>query len=144
MNKNIYFLLFMLCLACPARVGAQEAPADATWLLTLETIKARSSQWMAQNIRLTADYNRLVQDVNLLNASVEQQSRKNAALADFLKTRHGRTDQQVRIRELEKQIKDKRDELKASRQRKKGGELDRLRKELEVEKANEAGTRTQD
>ncbi len=138
MNKNIYSLLFVLCLACPARVGAQEAPADATWLLTLDTIKAGSSQLMAQNTRLTADYKMLVQDVDQLNASVQEQDRKNAALADFLKIRHGRSDQQVRIQELEKQIKDKRNELKTSRQREKGGELDRLRKELKVEKANEA------
>jgi len=114
-----------LCFACPARVDAQEAPAaDATWLLTLETIKAKSSQLMAQNTRLTADHQMLVQDINRLNASVEEQGRKNAALADFLKTRHGRSDQQVRIRELEKQIKGKRDELKR-RQREKGGELGR-------------------
>ena len=128
-----------MCFACPARVDAQEAPAaDATWLLTLETIKAKSSQLMAQNTRLTADHQMLVQDINRLNASVEEQGRKNAALADFLKTRHGRSDQQVRIQELEGQIKDQRDELKASRRREKGGELDSLRKELAVEKANEA------
>jgi len=135
-----YTLMFVLCFACPARVGAQEAPAtDATWLLTLETIKAGSSQLMAQNNRLIADYNRLVQDIDRLNASIEEQSRKNAALADFLKTRHGRTDQQVRARELEGQINGKRDELKR-RQRapKPESELDRLRKELKVEKANEA------
>jgi len=126
MNKNTYCLLgLILCFACPARVDAQEAPAaDATWLLTLETIKAKSSQLMAQNTRLTADHQMLVQDINRLNASVEEQGRKNAALADFLKTRHGRSDQQVRIRELEKQIKGKRDELKR-RQREKGGELGR-------------------
>jgi hypothetical protein len=152
MNKNIYSLLFILCLACPAGVGAQETPADATWLLTLETIKAGSSQLMAQNTRLTADYKMLVQDIDQLNASLEEQSRKNAALADFLKTRHGRSDQQVRIQELERQIKDQRDELKTSRQGEKGGELDRLRQELKIEKANEAKleedlrrqTRTQD
>ena len=150
MNKNIYFLFgFMLCLACPARVGAQEVPAGATWLLTLETIKARSNQLMAQNIRLTADYNMLLEDIDQLNASIEEQVRKNAALADFLKTRHGRTDQQVRAHQLEGQIKGKRDELRR-RQRapKPENELDRLRKELKVEKANEAkleaGTRTQD
>lgn len=170
MNKNIYSLLFVLCLACSARVGAQEAPAgevpaegSAAWLLTLETIKAKSSQLMAQNTRLTTDYHMLVGDVDQLNVSVQEQSRKNAALADFLKTRHGRSDQQIRIRQLEGQIKDKRDELNR-RRREKGGfkgrgavpkpenELGCLRKELEVEKANEAKleadlrrqTRTQD
>ena len=139
MNKNIYSLLFILCLVCPARVGAQEAPADAAWLLTLDTIKARSSQLMAQNTRLTADYDMLLEDIDRLNASIEEQGRKNAALADFLKTRHGRSDQQVRIQELEKQIRDKKDELKR-RQRapKPESELDRLRQELKVEKANEA------
>lgn len=161
MNKNIYSLLFILCLVCPARVGAQEAPADAVpagdsaaWLLTLETIKARSSQLMAQNARLTADHHMLLEDISQLNASIEEQGRKNAALADFLKTRHGRSDQQVRIQELEKQIKAKRDGLKASRRgaSKPENELDRLRQELKVEKANEAKleadlrrqTRTQD
>lgn len=115
MNKNIYFLLFILCLVCPARVGAQEGPADAAWLLTLDTIKAGSNQLMAQNIRLTVDYHALLEEIDRLNASIEEQGRKNAALADLLKTRHGRSDQQVRIQEL-----------------------DRLRKELKVEKANEA------
>lgn len=133
MNKNIYSLLFILCLVCPARVGAQEGPADATWLLTLDTIKARSNQLMAQNTRLTVDYHALLEEIDQLNVSIEEQGRKNAALADFLKTRHGRSDQQVRIQELERQIK-------ASRRgaSKPGNELDRLRQELKVEKANEA------
>ncbi len=132
-----YALVFVLCLACPARVGAQEAPSDATWILTLETIKARVSELTAQNVQLTADYNAFLGEIDQLNVSIEEQIKRNTALADFLKTRHGRSDQQVRIQELEKQIKDKRDELKR-RRRQKGGELDRLRKELAVEKANEA------
>ena len=140
MNKNIYSLLFILCLVCPARVWAQEGPADAVpaapdaaWLLPLDTIKASSSQLMAQNTRLTVDYHALLEEIDQLNVSIEEQGRKNAALADFLKTRHGRSDQQVRIQELERQIK-------ASRRgaSKPENELDRLRQELKVEKANEA------
>ena len=133
MNKNIYSLLFILCLVCPACVGAQEEPVDAAWLLTLDTIKAESSRLMTQNTRLNADYHALLEEVDQLNASIEGQGGKNAALADFLKTRHGRSDQQVRIQELERQIK-------ASRRgaSKPENELDRLRQELKVEKANEA------
>src|SRR3989338_6249995 len=137
MINTICFIFAFVLFLCPARVGAQEEPVDAAWLLTLDTIKAESSRLMTQNTRLNADYHALLEEVDQLNASIEGQGGKNAALADFLKTRHGRSNQQVRIQELERQIKDQRDELKR-RQREKGGELDRLRQELKVEKANEA------
>ena len=113
MNKIIYYALgFVLCLTCSARADiAPTADGSEVWVLTLETIKAKATGLMSRNTALSAEYNALAQDVNDLNVSINGQINKNAALADFLKSRHGRPDQQMRLEELAAEIKDKKSRL---------------------------------
>ena len=113
MNKNTYYMLgFILCCAHPAWADAPEpAAGSGAWILTLETIKAKAKDLMARNTALSAEYNTLAQDINNLNAAVDAQNTKNMAITSFLKDRHGRTDQQVRIEELEAQIKEQKTRL---------------------------------
>ena len=113
MTKSIYYIFaFILCAASPVRADPPETLAGSdVWLLTLETIKSKAKELMAQNTQLAAEYNALVLDINGLDASITEQGNKNAALADFLKTRNGRTDQQLRLEELEGQLKEKKVQL---------------------------------
>ena len=112
-----YMLGFMLCCACPAWADSPEPAAGSeAWILTLETIKAKAKDLMAQNTALSAEYNTLAQDINDLNTAIDAQNAKNLGMADFLKDRHGRSDQQVRIAELDTQIKEQKARL-SDRQR---------------------------
>ena len=66
---------------------------------------------LKENTALTAEYNDLVGQTNTVAASMEEQTRNNVSLQEFLKERKGRTDQQLRIEEIEGQIKDKKTAL---------------------------------
>ena len=113
MNKITYYVLgFILCFVRPAWANPLEAAAGSpAWILTLETIKVKAKELMARNTELSAEYNTLAQDINNLNTAIDTQNAKNAALASFLKDRHGRSDQQARIEELEAQLKEQKARL---------------------------------
>ena len=56
------------------------------------------------------EYQQLIGQVQKLQQSIDDQQNKNEQMDRFLKDRHGRTDQQLRIEELTQSIKTKKQE----------------------------------
>ena len=67
---------------------------------------------MVENNGLQVEYRQLIGQVQELQQSINDQQNKNEQMDRFLKERHGRTDQQVRIEELTQIIKTKRQEAR--------------------------------
>ena len=83
------------------------------WQLTLDVIKSKAQTLKIENNGLQVEYRQLIGEVQKLRQSIYNQQNKNEQMERFIKERHGRTDQQVRIEELTQIIKTKKQEARA-------------------------------
>ena len=115
-----------------------QIPVSERWQLTLDMIKAKVQTLVIENNGLQVEYRKLTEQVQELQESMGAQQYRNEQMARFLKERHGRTDQQVRIEELTRTIKIKNQEARHfDRQWGKLNQLAQLRKQLEDESKQE-------
>jgi len=77
------------------------------WQLSLDVIKSKAQYLVTKNNGLQVEYQRLTGQTQELEQSIEEQQDKNDQGERFLKERHGRTDQQLRIDELTQVIRSK-------------------------------------
>ncbi len=84
------------------------------WQLTLDVIKSKAQTLVIENNGLQGEYQQLMGQAQKLQQSIYDQKNKNEQMSRFLKERHGRTDQQVRIEELTQIIKIKEQEARTS------------------------------
>jgi regulator of replication initiation timing len=95
-----------------AQVSGQ-MPVPEQWQSTLDVIKSKVQTMVIENNRLQVEYRKLMERAQKLQQSIDAQQYKNEQMSRFLKERHGRTDQQVRIEELTRIIKIKNQEARA-------------------------------
>ena len=98
------------------------------WQLSLDAIQSKVQALVIENNGLRAEYRQLIEQVQKLQQSIDAQQYKNEQMGRFLKERHGRTDQQVRIEALVRSIKTKSQEARTFD--KQLGKLKRKRWEL--------------
>ena len=107
-------ILFFLCLASDVKAQeSQQMPMPEQWQLTVEGIKSQAHALMVENNGLQDEHQQLTGQVQRLQQSINERQDKNDQLAQFLKGRHGRTDQQLRIEELTKTVKTKQQEARS-------------------------------
>ncbi len=87
--------------------GPDQIQAPEQWQLTLDGIKSKVQTLVIENNGLQAECRKLIEQTLKLQQSIDDQQYKNEQMGRFLKERHGRTDQQVRIGELTRSIKTK-------------------------------------
>jgi len=97
---------------------------------------------MIENNGLQVEYRQLTGQVQKLQQSIDAQQYKNEQMERFLKERHGRTDQQVRIEALTRIIKTKRQQARTfdkqlTVQPQNDDQLTQWRKQLEYESKQE-------
>ena len=90
--------------------GGANAPE---WLLTLDVIKAKTEALMGKNSKLMAERESLMREYKDQQEKIHSWQAKNHDLMEFLKTRHGRSDEEMKVVELNGQIKAKKEQLKA-------------------------------
>lgn len=99
-------------MTAPIAAAAGAVPvATQRWQVTLDEIKAKVQDLLRQNDQLSQQYKYLLAEQKKAALFIEKQSRKNEKLRDFLKVRNGKSDQQIRIEELERQIAQRKDKL---------------------------------
>ena len=151
-------ILFFLWWAFDVKAQVPQGPSSLPeqWQLTLDVVKSKVQTLVIENNGLQVEYRKLIEQSQKLQQSINAQQYKNEQMARFLKERHGRTDQQVRINELPQIIKTKSQEartydeqlgnLKRNRQKAKSSQniqpqvddqLVQLRKQLEDESTQE-------
>jgi len=91
--------------------GASSLPPEQ-WELTLDVIKSRAQTLVIENNGLQAENRQLMEQVQKLQQSINDQQFNNKQLAGYIKERDGRTDQQVRIGELTRIIKIKKEQAR--------------------------------
>lgn len=107
---QIFFIIFLLCGAVNTRAQMPEESSSMPaqqWTSTLDGIKSQAHYLVIQNNGLQTEYQRLMQQAANLQQAINDQQDKNEQMANFLKERNGKTDQQVRIEELTQMIKNK-------------------------------------
>ena len=90
------------------RFPKESSSVPEQWQLTLDVIKSKAQTLVIENNGLQVEYRQLIEQLQKLQQSINDQQNKNEQMGRFLKERHGRTDQQVRIEELAQIIKTKR------------------------------------
>ncbi len=90
-----------------AQVPEGPSSMPEQWQLTLDVIKSKAQTLLVENNGLQGEYRQFIGQVQKLQQSINDQQAKNEQIGSFLKERHGRTDQQVRIEELARTIKTK-------------------------------------
>ena len=93
-----------------APMGPSSMPEQ--WQLTLDVIKAKAQSLLIENNAIQAKHRQLIQQEQSLRGAIKDAQDKNEAMLLFLKERHGRTDQQVRLEELSQAVKTKRQQIK--------------------------------
>ncbi len=107
-RKFIIILLFLWWGFDVSAQAPEQIPVPEQWQLTLDVIKSKVQSLIIENNRLQVEYRKLIEQAQKLQQSIDDQQDKNGQMDRFLKERHGRTDQQVRIEELTRIIKTKR------------------------------------
>ncbi len=107
-------LLPLICLLGEARAQLSAGPSSMPeqWQLTLDVIKAKAQSLGVENDGLKDEYQQLVEKADELRQAIDQQRDKNAQSAAILQERHGQTDQDLRIIELNESIRAKNQRLK--------------------------------
>ena len=108
MGRSIFCLYFCFCFGAVALAqDAQgQSPMDAQqWQLTFDVIKTKVAALVEANNQLTGEYQSLLAQAQEAQKAIEEQSKKNEKIRQFLKERGDRSDQQVRIEELTGQVK---------------------------------------
>jgi chromosome segregation ATPase len=107
-----------------AQVPEELSSMPEQWQLTLDVIKSKAQTLLVENNGLQVEYRQLIEQAQKLQQSVDGQQSKNEQLESFLNERHGQTDQQIRIEDLNQSIK-----LKIEKARDEGQRLEDLKKE---------------
>ncbi len=122
----------------------QEMAMPEQWQLTLDMIKSKTQDLMIENNGLQVQYRQLYGELEKLQREVFDWQSKNELMALSLKQRHGRTDQQMRIDDLQGQIRIKKERLGALKVRKNtapdmsgNNDLTQWRQQLEDESKQE-------
>ncbi len=108
--RKIFFLVYFF-FALLAGLGlsyAQEYPGGgnvAQWRLTFDVIKAKVAGLLEENNRLTQEKQSYDDSLKSISQEIDGQSSKNTSMQQLLNERRGKTDQQVRIEQLEAQLK---------------------------------------
>jgi DNA repair exonuclease SbcCD ATPase subunit len=103
----VSIFITLVCSFVYAQMETDPAPNTAEWQLTLDVIKNKSMALMEQNAKLMDEYNSLQGSYKVSRMERRDWELKNEALRQILKKRHGRSEQQTRIDDLNNQIKDK-------------------------------------
>jgi regulator of replication initiation timing len=110
------FIIILLFLFWGADVRAQTSQGLSSipdqWQLSLDVIKSKAQALVIENNGLRVEYRQLIDQMQKLQQSIYNQQYKNEQTGRFLKERHGRTDQQVRIGVLAQIIKTKSQEAR--------------------------------
>jgi chromosome segregation ATPase len=127
MRLRLFIILFFVSwvgVDARAQVPEDLSSMPEQWQLTLDVIKSKAQTLLVENNGLQVEYRQLIDQSQKLQQSIDGQRAKNEQLADFLNQRHGQTDQQIRIEELDQAIK-----TKAQQARDEGQQLEDLQKE---------------
>jgi len=111
-------MLGFLCWAADvsAQVSSGLSSMPEQWQLTLDVIKTKAQTLLIKNNEIKSDYRRLSDQALELQQAVIGQQNKIEAIRLFLNERHGRTDQQIQIEQLQQGIKIKRQQDKESQE----------------------------
>ncbi len=101
-------------------------PNAPEWILTLDVIKAKTEALMGKNSKLMAEREALIREYKEKQETIRSWQAKNQDLREFLKKRHGRSNEEMKVDELAEQIKAKKEQLKVFNE-----QLLNLNKELE-------------
>jgi len=77
-----------------------QMPMPEQWQLTLDGIKSKAQTLVIENNGLQFERQQLIAETHKLRQSINDQQYKNEQMSQYLKERHGRTDQQARIAQL--------------------------------------------
>ncbi len=105
----------MLTASLSTNAHAQDA-GQSTWMLSLDVIKSKAEQLVVINRQLVAENNDIAKGLTKLQAAVQDSLAKNKKLSDFLAQRHGRTDQQMEIEDLQAKINLRKQAMLANQQ----------------------------
>jgi hypothetical protein len=75
------------------------------WQLTLDVIKSKAQTLLIENNGLVVKYQQLVSQAQEIKQAISIQQNKNEQMSVFLSQRHGRGDQQLRIEELSRIVR---------------------------------------
>lgn len=98
--------LFWVPLAS-AQLPEEDSSSMPQWQVTVEMIKSKAQTLMVQNTGLQDEKRQLEMQVQKYQQMIDEQQNKNQQMEDFLNGRHGRSDQQLRIDELNQTFKAK-------------------------------------
>jgi len=110
------------------------------WQLTLDVIKSKAQTLLVQNNGLHDQNQQLTSQLQQLQQAIKDQQFKNEQMAESIKERHGQSDQQLRIEQLDQIIDKKKQEARGfdvqlenltRKQAKLGREIGRLENEIE-------------
>ncbi len=87
----------------------------ATWQLTLDVIKSKAQDLLQKNSVLMAERESLLKAYDDEQEAIRNLKKNNEESKQFLKQRHGRSDEQFKIDELEAQVKQKKESLKEAK-----------------------------
>ena len=88
------------------QMGNHHLPVGAEqWQLTFDVIASKVKRLMEENNLLVTQYQTRLAQQQKLHLAINDQTLKNEAIKKFLKERNGKTDQQIRLEELNAQMK---------------------------------------
>ena len=94
------------------RTSGEAAANTPEWQLTLDVIKAKTETLMEKNNKLMADRESLIKEYKDQQEAIRSWQVKTQDLQQFLKQRHGRSDEDIKAEELNDQVKQKKAQLK--------------------------------
>ena len=116
--KIIMILGLLWCSAdARAQVASEPSSMPEQWQLTLDVIKAKAQTLLIKNNQIRAEYRKLIEQAQELKQTLKDQQDKNEAIRLLLNQRHGRTDQQVRLDDLQQTVKTKRQQAREFQER---------------------------
>ncbi|MEI7998183.1 MAG: hypothetical protein WCH62_01575 [Candidatus Omnitrophota bacterium] len=97
----------------PAQGTVTEEPVMSVpeWQLTIDVIRAKAQSLMEENAKLIAEQSSLEAEYKKLQEQIRDWELKNETLRQLLKERRGRTDQQLHIDDLTRQVSMKKGEI---------------------------------
>ena len=114
---------------------SEQMPVPEQWQLTLDGIKSKAQALMIENNGLQNEYQQLTGQVQKLQQLIHDQQYKNDQMDHFLKERHGRTDQQLRIEGLTQMVKTKRQEARTFEEQLRSLKKKQLDQDNKIQKA---------
>lgn len=90
----------------------EPAPNSPEWQLTLDVIKNKTMVLMEQNAKLIEEHNSLVKAYKKAQMDKRDLELQNESMRQFLRDRHGRSEQQMRMEEVSGQIRTKEDNVR--------------------------------